>query len=47
MLEALKLVHFFGFILGIGGGVANAVAAAKLTGIPPEVVQLSAGFAKR
>jgi len=36
MLELLKFVHFFGLIIGIGGGIANAVAAKRLALVPPE-----------
>lgn len=36
MLELLIFVHFFGLIIGIGGGVANAMAAKRLATVPPE-----------
>jgi hypothetical protein len=36
MLELLKFIHFFGLIIGIGGGIANAMAAKRLASVPSE-----------
>ena len=44
MLEILKLLHFIGIILGIGGGLANAISAVRLAGLPPETGPIVGGF---
>ncbi|MGR3291382.1 MAG: hypothetical protein ACU0C9_09345 [Paracoccaceae bacterium] len=44
MLETLKIIHFLGLILGIGGGIANAIAATKLSGLPPQARPVVGGF---
>jgi len=44
VFEILKFTHILGVVLGIGGGLANAVAAAKLASLPPETGPIVGGF---
>ena len=44
MLEILKIIHFFGLIMGIGGGMANAMAAKRLVGMPGEAMPTIGAF---
>ena len=44
MIEVLKFIHFFGFILGLGCGFANIIAARKLAALPPEAMKIGGGL---
>ena len=44
MFEALKIIHFLGLAAGIGGGLANMLAAMKLKGLPPEAMPAVGGY---
>ncbi len=44
MLEFLKIVHFFGVVMGLGGGMANAMAAKRLAAVPPEALPAIRSF---
>ena len=44
MFETIKILHFAGIILGFGGGIGNAVAAARLATLPPETGPIVGGF---
>jgi len=44
MFELLKIIHFIGFVIGIGGGMANGIAGAQLLAGPPEALPLVGQF---
>lgn len=44
MLETLKIIHFLGLIMGIGGGMANALAASGLAAVPAGAHQIVGQF---